>query len=67
MSKMSDLQILQEENEKLRVHNAELQQRIVCLEKDKRELSREYVLLKGKLNFVKRYGVLNLQKFISEN
>jgi len=64
---MSDLQILQEENEKLRVHNAELQRRIACLKNDKRELSREYVLLKGKLSFVKKYGVLNLKKFISEN
>ena len=67
MSKMSDLQILQEENEKLRVHNAELQRRIAFLKNDKRELSREYVLLKGKLSFVKKYGVLNLKKFISEN
>ena len=67
MSKMSDLHILQEENEMLQAENVELQGKIARLENDKRELSREYVLLKGKLNFVKKYGMLNLQKFINEN
>ena len=67
MSKMSDLHILQEENEMLQAENVELQGKIARLENDKRELSREYVLLKGKLNFVKKYGMLNLKKFISEN
>ena len=67
MSKMSDLHILQEENEMLQAENVELQGKIARLENDKCELSREYVLLKGKLNFVKKYGMLNLKKFISEN
>ena len=67
MSKMNDLHTVQKENKKLWAHNAVLQRRITCLEKDKQELSREYVLLKGKLRFVKKYGVLDLQKFISEN
>ena len=67
MSKMSDVQLLQEENNTLWAHNMKLQKKIVQLEKDKQELTREYVLLKGKLNFVKKYGVLDLKKFINEN
>lgn len=67
MSKMSDVQLLQEENNILWAHNMKLQKKIVQLEKDKQELTREYVLLKGKLNFVKKYGVLDLKKFINEN
>ena len=67
MSKMSDVQILQEENSTLWAYNMKLQKKIAQLEKDKQELTREYVLLKGKLNFVKKYGVLDLKKFINEN
>ena len=67
MSKMNELQILQEENRALWAHNMKLQRSVIQLEKDKRDLTREYVLLKGKLNFVKKYGILDLQKFISDN
>ena len=67
MSKMNDLHVLQKENEELEAHNVELQKKIIRLEKDKCELTREYVLLKAKLNFVKKYGVLNLKKFVEEN
>ena len=67
MSKMNDLQLLEEENEKLWLHNVELQKEIAQLKKDKEELTQEYVLLKAKLNFTKQYGILNLEKFVEEN
>jgi len=67
MSKMSELEMLEEENEKLWAHNMQLQKEIATLKKDKDELAQEYVLLKAKLNFTKQYGILNLEKFAKEN
>ena len=67
MSKMSELEMLEEENEKLWAHNMQLQKEIASLKKDKDELVQEYVLLKAKLNFTKQYGILNLEKFVEEN
>ena len=67
MSKMNELEMLEEENEKLWDYNVELQKEIERLKKDKEELTQEYVLLKAKLNFTKQYGILNLEKFAKEN
>jgi cell division protein FtsB len=67
MSKMNELEMLEEENEKLWAHNMQLQKEIATLKKDKDELAQEYVLLKAKLNFTKQYGILNLEKFAKEN
>ena len=67
MSKMNELQLLQEENKKLWAHNMQLQKEVAKLKKDKQELTQEHVLLRAKLNFTKQYGILNLEKFVEEN